>query len=107
MDITAASAGSLLCGRPCDAEFDNSTPKLSVGGRTNASQHRAFQALWVQYDHLLPHARGGDNSLDNMVITCAPCNFGRGDYTLEKMGLNDPRTRDPVRSTWDGLERFR
>jgi HNH endonuclease len=76
-------------------------------GRTNVTQHAAFQAMWVQYDHILPHARGGDNSLDNMVITCAPCNFGRMNYCLEEVGLIDPRTREPVRSSWDGLERFR
>lgn len=75
--------------------------------RNNAGQHAAFQAMWLQYDHLLPHARGGDNSMANMVITCAPCNFGRMDYTLEEVGLADPRTREPVRSEWDGLERFK
>lgn len=75
--------------------------------RRNEGQHAAFQAMWVQYDHLLPHSRGGDSSLDNMVIACAPCNFGRARYTLEEVGLIDPTTRDPVRSTWDGLERFR
>ena len=74
--------------------------------RKNTEQHTAFQAMWVQYDHLLPHARGGNNDLENIVITCAPCNFGRSDYTLEEVGLVDPRTREPVRSTWDGLERF-
>ena len=81
-------------------------PNALSWGRTNPTQHAAFQAMWVQYDHLLPHARGGDHSLDNMVITCAPCNFGRADYTLEEVGLIDPRTREAVRSTWDGLERF-
>lgn len=62
--------------------------------------------LWLQYDHLLPHARSGTNDLENVVITCAPCNYGRGGYTLEEVGLADPRLREPVRSTWDGLERF-
>ena len=82
-------------------------PDALPWGRTNGSQHAAFQALWVQYDHVLPHAKGGDNSLGNMVITCAPCNFGRGDFSLAEMGLADPRRREPVRSSWDGLERFR
>jgi len=75
-------------------------------GSKNNDQHAAFQALWVQYDHLLPHARGGNNELDNMVITCGPCNFGRVHYPLGEVGLIDPRMRDPVRSIWDGLERF-
>lgn len=76
-------------------------------GSRNIDQHAAFQAMWLQYDHLLPHARGGDNSLDNMVITCAPCNFGRMNWTLAEVGLIDPRERDPIHSKWNGLEAFR
>ena len=79
----------------------------SVGWEsTNQSQHAAFQAMWVQYDHLLPHARGGSNDLQNMVITCAPCNYGRCSHLLEEVGLHDPRKRMPLKSDWDGLERF-
>ncbi len=82
-------------------------PNALTWGRTNLSQHAAFQAMWAQYDHLVPHSRGGDNSADNMVVTCAPCNFGRMDYLLDEVGLAHPFAREPIRSTWDGLERFR
>jgi hypothetical protein len=75
-------------------------------GRTNISQHAAFQAMWLQFDHVLPHARGGDNSLGNVVVTCAPCNFGRMNYTLEELDLADPRTRPIESIDWDGLEGF-
>lgn len=100
-----------FCGIPVIREsvrrrIRESYPDALPWGRTNLSQHAAFQALWVQYDHILAHARGGDNSPQNMIITCGPCNFGRGDYTLAELGLIDPRTREPVRSGWDGLERF-
>ena len=78
----------------------------TIWGRKNVAQHAAFQAMWLQYDHLLPHARGGNNSLENLVITCAPCNYARMDFTLAELGLLDPRDRAPVRSSWDGLERF-
>jgi hypothetical protein len=81
-------------------------PNALPWGRTNATQHAAFQAMWVQYDHILPHARGGDHSFNNMVVTCGPCNFGRMSYLLGEVALIDPRTRDPFSSTWDGLERF-
>jgi hypothetical protein len=74
---------------------------------SNKAQHPAFQAMWVQYDHVLPHARGGTNEMKNMLIACAPCNFARMNYTLEEIGLADPRLREPVRSGWDGLERLR
>jgi hypothetical protein len=81
-------------------------PELAIWGTTNVQQHGAFQTMWVQYDHVVPHAHGGGNELDNLVITCAPCNYGRMQYTLEEMELADPRLREPVRSLWDGLERF-
>lgn len=75
-------------------------------GSTNSTQHAAFQCMWLHYDHVLPHCRGGDNSLDNLVITCAPCNFGKLEWTIEELGLLDPRERPPKPSSWDGLSRF-
>jgi hypothetical protein len=82
-------------------------PNAVTWGSKELEQHAAFQTMWAQYDHLVPHAKGGTNDLDNMVLTCAPCNFGRGSYSLAEVGVADPRTRPPLRSTWDGLERFR
>ncbi|MEO6785121.1 MAG: HNH endonuclease [Chthoniobacteraceae bacterium] len=81
-------------------------PEALPWGNTNPGQHAAFQAMWVNYDHVLPHARGGTSDLGNVVITCAPCNYARWNYVLEEVDLIDPRTREPVRSSWDGLERF-
>ena len=75
-------------------------------GDTDQTQHAGFQCLWWQYGHLLPHSRGGGNGIDNVAITCAPCNYGRGDDTLEERRLIDPRTRPVGRAGWDGLERF-
>lgn len=82
-------------------------PALAIWGRRNTEQHAAFQAMWAQYDHIVPHAHGGGNDLENLVVTCAPCNYARMEFTLEESNLIDPRTRTPVRSSWDGLERFR
>lgn len=82
-------------------------PQALRWGKRNTQAHTAFQAMWAQYDHLVPYARGGTGELLNLVVTCAPCNFGRWKYTLEEVGLIDPRLREPVRSSWDGLERFR
>jgi 5-methylcytosine-specific restriction endonuclease McrA len=81
-------------------------PAALSWGTKNVEQHAAFQAMWAQYDHILPHARGGNNNLRNIVITCAPCNFARMNYSLDEVGVLDPFAREPVRSTWDGLERF-
>jgi len=81
-------------------------PEALPWGRRNSEQHAAFQAMWLQYDHIQPHARGGNNSPDNIVVTCAPCNFGKADFLLNEVSLADPRERPPVRTSWDGLERF-
>lgn len=72
-------------------------------------QHRGLQVLWLQYDHVVVHSRGGQTSMENMVVACAACNFGRDRFMLEEVGLRDPRlhVRKPTwinRLSWDGLE---
>jgi hypothetical protein len=81
-------------------------PQAARWGRKESEQHAAFQVMWAPYDHILPHAKGGTNDLDNIVLACAACNFGRGAYLLEEVGVIDPRTRVPQKTCWDGLERF-
>ncbi len=71
-----------------------------------AEQHRFFQAANLQYDHIVPHSRGGESSIDNMVVTCAVCNYGRMSNTLAESFLFDPRTFPVRRSNWDALECF-
>jgi 5-methylcytosine-specific restriction endonuclease McrA len=85
-------------------EINGLYPIALEWGRKNIEQHSAFQAMWLQYDHLVPHSRGGNNDLENLVITCAPCNFGRMEYTIDEVGLIDPMSRERVKSEWTGLE---
>lgn len=75
-------------------------------GKRNIDQHAAFQVMWLQYDHLLPHARGGTNDLGNMLVACAACNFGRMNFTLEEVGFASPEAPTAIPSSWDGLERL-
>ncbi|MFD1315258.1 HNH endonuclease [Namhaeicola litoreus] len=82
-------------------------PKALKWERKNIDQHSAFQAMWLQYDHLLPHSRGGNNDLNNLVITCAPCNFARMQYTLSEVSLLNPLNRERTNYEWDGLERIK
>ena len=74
-------------------------------GDKDAERHAALFALNATTDHLVPHARGGDNEALNLVTTCQSCNFGHGAYLLEEMGLSDPRLRAPFNDGWDGLMR--
>jgi hypothetical protein len=82
-------------------------PEAIPWGRSNSTQHAAFQCLWLQYDHVVPYSAGGENTLDNLVITCAACNYGKMNYTLEELGIQDPRDFPPLQSLWDGLDRLR
>lgn len=70
-------------------------------------QHAAFAVLWLQYDHVIPHSHKGTSGPENVVITCALCNFGKHGYTLRQLGVSDPRERPPSPIAWDGLERLR
>ncbi len=81
-------------------------PNAVQWGRKNIDQHAGLQALWLQYDHVVPHASGGTNDLSNLVITCAPCNYGKDSYCIEDLGLTDPRSRSPIPTPWDGLTRL-
>lgn len=76
-----------------------------------AQQHRGLQVMWLQYDHVIVHSRGGETSMENLVVTCPACNFGRDRFMLEEVRLRDPRLhiRQPFWEgwqTWQGLERI-
>lgn len=83
-----------------------SYPDLRIWGSRNKKQHAAFQLMWMQFDHVVPHYRGGPTAIENVVVTCAPCNYGKGSWMLEELGLMDPRLRPCApKVSWDGLER--
>jgi 5-methylcytosine-specific restriction endonuclease McrA len=114
---TAATKAALIsrdgfhcrfCGLPViraqvRARIQSAYPQSVGWGSTNFSQHAALQCLWLQYDHVLPNSRGGPSTLENMVVTCACCNFGRMETTLEEAWLIDPLSRVTPRK-WDGFE---
>ena len=81
-------------------------PETVQWGGRNLLQHAALQCMWAQYDHILPHSRGGNNEIDNIYLTCAACNYGRMHYTLEEVGLIHPGLHEPRQGSWDGLERL-
>ena len=39
-------------------------------------------------DHILPKARGGNNEVSNLIISCEECNSGKTDILLEERELN-------------------
>lgn len=41
----------------------------------------------ITYDHVLPRARGGTTTWENIVICCVPCNQKKGGKTPEQAGM--------------------
>ena len=74
-------------------------------------QHRGLQVMWLQYDHVMVHSRGGKTTMENIVVTCPGCNFGRDRFTMDEVSLRDPRShvRQPSWNgwrNWCGLEQI-
>ncbi|UCF37788.1 MAG: HNH endonuclease [Acidobacteriota bacterium] len=45
-------------------------------------------AAELTYDHVIPVARGGRKSWENIVTCCVPCNRKKGDRTPEEVGFH-------------------
>jgi len=54
-------------------------------------------------DHVEPWSLGGRTTPANLVTSCNPCNYGKDLFTVEQLGLDNPRFRAPKRDGWDGL----
>ena len=54
---------------------------------------RELHIRFMQLDHMQPRADGGDNTIDNRVMLCSPCNSAKG-ATLTISGLVRANKRD-------------
>jgi 5-methylcytosine-specific restriction endonuclease McrA len=74
--------------------------------RENSKRNGLTLGLRGVADHVEPYASGGETSFENLVTSCYSCNFGKAGYTLEQLGIEDPRLRPPVQDDWRGLTEF-
>lgn len=86
----------------CFAE-DEFLATLRPGEVRDIDLHGAVHAFKAVADHVVPHRVGGPTSLENLVSACPTCNYGKSWYTIEELGIGDPRKREPLQSGWDGL----
>lgn len=74
--------------------------------RENSKRNGLTLGLRGVADHVDPYASGGATKEENLVTSCYSCNFGKAGYTLEQMGIDDPRSRMPIKDDWKGLTEF-
>ncbi len=55
----------------------------------------------LTFDHVIPRARGGITSWENVVAACAPCNLHKGSRSLRQSGLT--LRKQPRRPTAEEL----
>jgi 5-methylcytosine-specific restriction endonuclease McrA len=76
-------------------------------GKSDSNRHGIYLAFAATWDHVVPFEHGGGSELSNLVTSCWPCNFGKYNYTLEELHLEDPRSKSKVASaSWKGLIDF-
>jgi 5-methylcytosine-specific restriction endonuclease McrA len=74
-------------------------------GTRDAQLNAAFFTLKGVLDHVDPHAHGCTSEPENLVVACQPCNYGKGNWFTQQLGLSNPRLRPPRVDDWDGLLR--
>ncbi len=52
----------------------------------------------LTFDHVVPRARGGRTTWENIVTACVPCNARKSDRTPEQAGMR--LRKKPVRPSW-------
>lgn len=72
-------------------------------GETNLTTHGIIHIAWPVADHVIPWNKGGQTNLENLVSSCATCNYGKDGYTIEQMGVENPFNRKPQIDAWTGL----
>ena len=55
----------------------------------------------MTFDHVLPRARGGRTTWQNVVASCSPCNLRKGSRSLKQAGMRLRRT--PARPSANAL----
>ena len=73
---------------------------------TNAQRHGVVLAFRANADHIYPWNLGGKTNVDNLITSCWSCNYGKSGYTLDEIGLTDPREEVLLADNWDGLLAF-
>lgn len=73
--------------------------------RKDHERHAALLNLSASPEHVVGAAAMITRDEENLVTACWLCQFGKVGASLDFLGLEDPRTRSPICTKWDGLTR--
>ena len=73
---------------------------------TNGERHGVVLDFRANADHKVTWTHGGRTIPENLVTSCWSCNYGKAGYTLEEIGINDPREKKLTNSKWQGLTEY-
>jgi 5-methylcytosine-specific restriction endonuclease McrA len=62
---------------------------------TNEGRSGFYLIFCATLDHVYPRSLGGATDEENLVTCCWSCNYGKSNYTLEQIGLDNPLGRMP------------
>jgi 5-methylcytosine-specific restriction endonuclease McrA len=107
-DVIPIVGGSLRVPRVVHLHRYDRTPRVSVRlTRRNLMFRDAHQCQYcgkrpplrdLNIDHVLPRSRGGDDTWENLVTACRPCNLRKGWRTPEEANMR--LARNPFRPKW-------
>lgn len=69
----------------------------------NYTRHGIIMCFSATLDHVLPVRLGGATNANNLVTACRCCNYGKADFSLAELSLQDPRDREILDGPWLGL----
>lgn len=52
---------------------------------------KSLNPFFVHYDHVIPYSKGGEDSVDNLVTACPPCNNSKKDLDVWEWRLKVSR----------------
>jgi len=86
--------------------FANALPDEARQGTTNETRHFGISNLTASIDHIVPYSRSGTNDPENLVTACPTCNYGRENWLLDEVEIENPFNYQPIVDEWDGLTRL-
>ena len=75
-------------------------------GRTNLTRSGFYLMFVATLDHVMPWSLGGRTDESNLVTSCWSCNYGKADFTVEQIGINNPLDREIELKTENEVDRL-